>query len=199
MNHKPGSVAKTQGILTNRHLSGNNVAVILRAVYPRRIRDGPPPAAYLTLLLMRLAVTGAVAGAEAGSYPAISPLPGACFGITKNRRRAVYFLLRFLSKSRMSLGKPPPIAALRPGVTRHHALRSPDFPPRLKTYVPLRSDGLVHRVNTVLKNYSSKSTTLFSSSSSSSSTSSSSISSRSERAPESSVSKNTSSPSEDSS
>jgi len=35
--------------------------------------------------------SGCVAAAEAGSYPAVSPLPGNC--------QAVYFLLRCLSKS----------------------------------------------------------------------------------------------------
>jgi len=54
-----------------------------------------------------------------GSYPTLSPL------LTVKTESfyclAVYFLLHCLSKKRFS-------SFLSPGITRHHALRSPDFP-----------------------------------------------------------------------
>jgi len=67
-----------------------------------------------------------VANTAVGSYPAISPLP--C--------RAVYFLLHFLS-----------LKIQVPGVTRHHALRSPDFPPSPSPVLADDGQGgsLVHR------------------------------------------------------
>ena len=56
----------------------------------------------------------AIAGGAVRSYRTFSPLP-ACL-----RKRAVYFLLHWPSLC---------LEAQIPGVTRHTALRSPDFPP----------------------------------------------------------------------
>jgi len=64
---------------------------------------------------MRFAISGTVTNTEVGSYPALSPLP---FPDQPEKGG-------FLSAA-LSVEKPFP--APRPGITRHHALRSPDFP-----------------------------------------------------------------------
>jgi len=80
-------------------------------------------------------LSGGVTAAEAGSYPAVSPLP--VF------QQAVYFLLRCLSKNTAKGG------AFLPGITRHHALRSPDFP-----HPAAENGGRMRRFGSPLKNHS---------------------------------------------
>ena len=64
---------------------------------------------------------GTVTNSAVGSYPAVSPLPAAS-------PQAVCFLLRCLYLPKCA-GVASNTRQQTPGVTRHHALRSPDFPP----------------------------------------------------------------------
>ena len=89
--------------VTNAALAAN--PDLLGVKHPRRIRD--------TRSLFGIAPGGAcravrVATSAVGSYPTVSPFPP--------RARVVYISVA------LSLGLPPP------GVTRHRALWSPDFP-----------------------------------------------------------------------
>jgi len=62
-------------------------------------------------------LSGSVTAAEVGSYPAFSPFP-----LSGKPNNGGMFSV--------ALSVPAPkIQVLDPGVTRHHALRSPDFPP----------------------------------------------------------------------
>lgn len=142
-----------------------------------------------------------VAGNAVGSYPTLSPL---LRGASAYRNAAGRFA--FCCAVCRLPGAAPGGAApnKRPGVTRHHARRSPDFPQRIG--LPIRRDGRTHRKIRCQRSedesriQSSNPISLFSSpspsspSSSYSSSSSPSRSSRSERLPASPSSKKSCSP-----
>jgi len=137
MNHKPGSVTKS-------------LRLFVLEFYIIKPQDRPPKEPFPTaiylgqasqpasvqstrsigraaLLLLDFAPdevcrAGIVANTAVGSYPAISPLP--IRRLAPGRR--YIFCCAVCRKS--TAGKIP-TADFLPGVTRHHALRSPDFPP----------------------------------------------------------------------
>ena len=97
------------------HLSARNSFLFAHAAYPQGPLDEQSPCC-LALLLMRFTVPR-FSYLKSGRWaltPPFHPYP-------HEFERAVYFLWHYLSPAGQS-------ASRCPGVTRHHALRSPDFP-----------------------------------------------------------------------
>jgi hypothetical protein len=140
--------------LSIRNPESTRPSSILRRHCRRHLRS--LPAAYRTgrpyrcsaLLLMRLAMPRLLPDARWALTPPFHPYriassPCGSSAISRERltalsgRSAVYFLLRYLSLR----SSPTPKGRQKtqcPGVTRHHALRSPDFPQRSRFTTPPR-------------------------------------------------------------
>ena len=83
----------------------------------------------LTLLLMRLAVPAALPLPRRAFTPPFHPYPFSGASLLCGR----YIFCCAVCQKAEYLQENPPITAFCPGVTRHHTLRSPDFPPKPET------------------------------------------------------------------
>gem|GEM_PF-6227723 len=154
MNHKPDSVTKNQWFFVYCHLSGIALADNICAAYPRLA--GGQPADRNTGLNAAWLCSGCGFHFRR-CYRHRGGLLPRRFTLTRHNR-AVYFLLHCQSLKNQV-----------PGITRHHALRSPDFPLRVHKDTKRQYGSSKYSLHLYLFVYSSKSPLILSSSSSSSS------------------------------